>query len=429
MLNRKELLENVDEKYALMLEKVNIANFTKCVAVFSALPIEEVSDTMIKKYLVTWAENKYRLFELFGKKLTINFQINYEDPMARENIVNKYREICMTYPVHALWLQMFMRCNENIIRDNWISYSDTDIIQTLFPGKKIIDTLPITKFFKQYLDASDELVTEIGRIYENKKVSGNFVWSIDPVDMMLASITPYNWSSCYNIKNGGYASGCMAAVVDENSTISYISDKVGDLKLEEYCLKNVAYKKIRMWVDIHKEFESLVFHDTYPCRNAEDSFKATLRDAIETYIADAKGVRNLWKTPENVCSLYSRTFEYGYDESGGASYYILKSALEAGKDESEFVVPIYTNTFECACGCGFVIPDRIGEDERYERDEDGYNCQIIYENYYCDDCGEWYHGDYCSCHEVWCDNCDEYYNDEEHDCCPYCHGENDNDED
>lgn len=419
MLTRKELIKDVESKYVPMLEQVNIANFIKCIAVFSGLNLDEVADFRIKEYLLIWAENKYRLFELFGNKIFIDFDINYEDPDHRNHIKDMYKDLTLKYPVYAPWINMFTYSRENLINERDIEWKNTKLIQELFVNKKIVNTLPITKFFKQYLTAPDELITDIGRIYENKKIKGIYTWSIDPVDMMLASVNGYNWTSCYSIKNGGYATGCLAAVLDENSTISYIGAKNKDLKLESYGLKNINDKKIRMWVDINEDFESLFFHDTYPCRDAQDSFKSTLRDCIETYIANYKNVKNIW-TPVST-DLYNRIFVYGYDESRNGCGYVLKEAFQReNEDEQVFNIKIYTHEYKCACGCDFYIPEEIDEEGRYSKDEHGFNCRTIYENNYCEDCESCYSGDYCCCHDEYCENCDEYYNGERYDKCPYC---------
>ena len=62
MLIKKELLENVEEQYRPMLKEVSIPDFTKCVAQFSGLHIQDVKDEVIQTYLLTWAKNKYRFF-------------------------------------------------------------------------------------------------------------------------------------------------------------------------------------------------------------------------------------------------------------------------------------------------------------------------------------------------------------------------------
>ena len=64
MLKTLELIENVEEQYVPMLKLVNIPDFTKCIAQFSGLGINEVPNEVIKRYLVTWAiQTIVQLFE------------------------------------------------------------------------------------------------------------------------------------------------------------------------------------------------------------------------------------------------------------------------------------------------------------------------------------------------------------------------------
>ena len=79
MLIKKDLLEAADEQYRPMLKEVSIPDFTKCIAQFSGLHISKVSDEVIKTYLLTWAKNKYRFYQLLGNKLKIDNKIQYKD--------------------------------------------------------------------------------------------------------------------------------------------------------------------------------------------------------------------------------------------------------------------------------------------------------------------------------------------------------------
>ena len=69
MLKTLELINGVEEKYIPMLKKVNIVDFTKCISVFSGLPLQKIPNKMIKEYLLTWAKNKYRIFQMLGNEL------------------------------------------------------------------------------------------------------------------------------------------------------------------------------------------------------------------------------------------------------------------------------------------------------------------------------------------------------------------------
>ena len=52
MLNKNDLLKDANEKYVPMLKEVNIPDFTKCIAQFSGLRIDEVKEEVIKDTLL-----------------------------------------------------------------------------------------------------------------------------------------------------------------------------------------------------------------------------------------------------------------------------------------------------------------------------------------------------------------------------------------
>ena len=90
-------------------------------------------------------------------------------------------------------------------------------------------------------------------IFENDTITGTYTISIDPVDMMLASENPYNWQSCYRLETpneASHADGCLAAILDSSSLITYIWDKEGKFNLYNHDLKCIRYKRIREWIAI-----------------------------------------------------------------------------------------------------------------------------------------------------------------------------------
>ena len=64
MLRTQTLIEKMDKKYEPMLKQVNITDFTKCIAQFSGLQIQNIPDNVIEEYLTKWAINKYRFFQM-----------------------------------------------------------------------------------------------------------------------------------------------------------------------------------------------------------------------------------------------------------------------------------------------------------------------------------------------------------------------------
>ena len=64
MLKTKDLIENIDEKYVPMLKQVNIPDFTKCIATLAWKEMADIRDDVIKRYLLQWAESKYRFYQM-----------------------------------------------------------------------------------------------------------------------------------------------------------------------------------------------------------------------------------------------------------------------------------------------------------------------------------------------------------------------------
>ena len=86
MLIKKNLLEAAEEQYRPMLKEVSIPDFTKCVAQFSGLHIKDVKDEVIQTYLLLWAKNKYRFYQLLGNKLKVDNKIQYQDENKNQKL-------------------------------------------------------------------------------------------------------------------------------------------------------------------------------------------------------------------------------------------------------------------------------------------------------------------------------------------------------
>lgn len=413
MLKTVSVLNEVDEKYHKMIKMVNIPDFTKCIAQFAGLNIDEVSEDVIKKYLITWARNKYRFFELFGEKLRVDSPISYVD-MDRD-IPSLIEEIGTRYPVYALWLNVFSRMRQNKIdQDDWYHF-DWDarrFIGKVFPQYHIVGST-ITHFFKKQLNAPDELITEIGRLFENQKIEATYTLSIDPVDMMLASENPYGWTSCYRLEtpnDGSHADGCLASVLDDKVIISYIWNNEGEFKLyDKFLLKKVRYKRMRQWIAVSDNMSTLDFCAIYPGKGSYDSsFYKQLRDYVETLIANYKKLPNKWLIEHGVSS--ERTYYYGYSEFGNDNLY---SLVDADPED----IDVYNEEIECPCGCGSILIgshacDYDDGDGEYSYNGEGFCCENYIRRYWCEHCD-----DYCDHEPGDCDCRDCSYWREDHPVC------------
>ena len=394
MLLTKDLIENIDEKYIPMLKKVNIPDLTKCIATFSGLEINQVSDAVMKDYLHTWAKNKFRFFQMLNGELKLNKHFSYKQ--CRDDIAAEVVNLGQTYPAYALWLDVFKNLRSNKIENEQLSWDAKRSIGMVFPNYRTNGS-SLTHFFKRMLNAPDELVTQIGRIFENDAIEATYTISIDPVDMMLASETPYDWDSCYRLETENecsHADGCMAAMQDTTSLICYVWNREGKYSLyDKYELKTIPYKRMRQWIAISPKFTTIHFNSIYPGKYYVDELEKQFRLAAEEIVSNYLGIRNMWAQSDN--SFISRGYYYGYGEYHNHYLYIQSDA-----DPETF--DVYDTEFECACGCGETIK---GSDEGQSYLGYGFQHNCYEDRYYCE-----YIDDYCeyNCSEDECTHCETW---------------------
>ena len=398
MLNKKELVRKVDSHLGAMIELVNIPNFTKCIAQYAGLQIKEVPDTVIEEYLITWAESKHRFFNMMGNKLQLDIAIDYQNPET--GLEAEVSALMKEFPAYAPWIAYFRGHKKNKISNQYsLSWELREMVSTLFPTLNLEGTT-ITHLFASYLNAPDTVVTVIGRAFEGGTVKGTWTLSIDPVDMMLASENPYNWNSCYRLSaenESSHADGCLAAILDDSSLISYIWSNEGDMQLYSHTLADVRWKRIREWISISPEMTAIHFNNIYPTKHSYgNDFEKQLRSYTEKIVADYLGVRDSWKHNEG-SACCEREYYYGYSEFSEGNIWCHS---DSEQNESWMV---YNRSIICPCGCGRWMPGT--EDMEYnECDELHYNGEgLIYENFeercWCD-----YIDDYCNSA---CDRCEE----------------------
>lgn len=407
MLKTKDLIENVDEKYIPMLEQVNIPNFTKCIAVFSGLKIKELSDDIIKHYLLQWAENKYYIYKYFGT-LRIDKPFDFLD-VDPDRIEDNIEALKREYPIYSLWLEGFVSCSQNkITREQYeeVRYGTRNAIENYFPRVNIID-MNITTFFKRYLSAPDELVTAIGRIFENNKIKGMYTLSIDPVDMMLASENPYKWTSCYSLDHD-HADGTLAAVLDSSSMVSYLWEEEGNFKIsnEGYEMKNVRFKRLRQTIATDRNFCLIHFNSVYPHKGEYPELNNKLRE-VALSIINKDGQWKGYNELECIVGC-KRKYPYGYSEYCGRNIMIDVNKVFINRSNC-LDLTVFDTSILCPCGCGNYLPGSDWEDEN--GNEIDYNGDgFIYENFefpiqefYCEYCDDYCDTDECS--EEVCSEC------------------------
>ena len=401
MLKTVELINKLGEEYGEMLRHVNIPDFYKCIAQYSGISIKDLQDEVIEDYLTCWAINKKYIFDFFGGKTQVDLKISYID--ETKDYFDIYKELARKYPAYYHWLNGIKGSSENKLLEKNVDYDQCCAIKKCFPDYKWTGEA-ITHFFKNKLNAPDNLITDIGRIYENDKIHANFTLSIDPVDIMLSSENPYNWQSCYRLEENceSHSDGCLAGVIDHPTIVTYIWTEEGKYNLyEKYELKKIRYKRMRMTIGINRKFNAIHFNAIYPGKsNLSENFQKTLRDIVETYFAKQLNKPNIWrknktdyKDREERIECCREHYEYGYGEYHNANvYYLVDEENNLNIKETHPDIYVYDQIIYCPCGCGNVFIGSDCGDDYLEYNGEGQ----INDNYIEEDEG------------IWCDELDEY---------------------
>jgi hypothetical protein len=417
MLKTKDLIENIDEKYVPMLKQVNIPDFTKCIATLAWKEMVDIRDDVIKRYLLQWAESKYRFYQMLGNKIKVDcpFTYNRLKSETKERLINLKQE----FPAYIPWIEVLRECSANKLTNREMSWELRKWICEGFPQFKY-EGSSITRFFKSCLGAPDTLVNRLAQVFENSTVDATYTISIDPVDIMLASESPYDWSSCYKLDprdEGNHADGCLAALIDSSSLITYVWNKEGEYQLDASHLKfkSIRYKKMRAWISISPDFNAFYMNHIYPGKGEYgEDFEKKLRVIIEKNISDYVKLEDKWMPQYD--SLCYRKYPYGYDEYSEDDRTYIRLGFED-------LVPnwtVFDVRVKCPCGCGLAMPgfydSNASNCDYTEYNGGGYGCQGIKEEHYCE-----YLGDYCDCDPEYDDDCcyDCYYWQQAHPRCPY----------
>jgi len=398
MLRIQTLVDKLGKEYEPMINQIKIAEFTKTIAQLSNMQVDRVPDQVIEEYLTHWAINKFRFFKMLGNKTRVDIPFIYED--ETKDTWQEMRELIPDYPAYAPWIYEMSNFKTNKIdaskwdwRDKIMEYLE-EIIKD-GPVRRVLSDMSITTFFKRQLKAPDDLVTKIGRIYENEEINATFTISIDPVDMMMASENPYKWTSCYRLElmSDSHADGCLAAVLDSSSLITYVWNNKGKYNLYgNFDMKEIRYYRMREWICISDNFATIHFNAIYPGKsNYSQDLEKKYRNVVETFVAKAMfpDVENIWaKTDDAYCE---RENPYGYGEFSESYMWTLKGQ----KSQS---IRAYDRDITCPCGCGCTVPGTDDGDDGLEYNGDGYTYENMVERY-------------------WCDRIDDYCDDQD---CEYC---------
>lgn len=245
------------------------------------------------------------------------------------------------------------------------------------------------------------LVIQAYTAKDNNKIK--VVLSVDPVDILTASIGTTRWYSCFNIMEGCYRTAPLAILGDDTTCIAYA--------YETTTVKHgliLPVKLFRQWVAFVPDQHSAVFGRRYP--GTRDAIEKTIRSITASVLARDAGLPE--DAPVNWIKRAGGNYKYStsdwvyYDEPTAAI------TLKVPEVRVDIVhADIGTDTIPCLT-CG---------DMRDDGSTDALRCEYCNGTVYCVACGdslheedvEWYDGDpycrdcfenrygYCSaCHEA-----------------------------
>jgi len=138
----------------------------------------------------------------------------------------------------------------------------------------------------------DFINTVLGQVLSAIKVGEkvDIVLSINPVDMLMASVHTTSWRSCHNIIDGEYATGPMSYVLDGVTCIAYAT------RGADYCdlLEEDWDRKLwRQMVFLDKNNLSAILSRQYPQENS--LFEKEARRLVAKVLSEYGGVPYKWK--------------------------------------------------------------------------------------------------------------------------------------
>lgn len=195
-----------------------------------------------------WDKQKQQyLYDLLGKSLIISKPVSYDTPIneMKENIVKKffYSEGEKTF-MNALsdyyyntvrpWkspLYDFMCHMTDYLATN-IYEGPTFILEK--DGVELVKIVHGTKTMKALgkiadalnLPGFEEFRIECSQITNTRKLTGNLVLSIHPMDYMTMSDNTCNWSSCMNWDGGEYRQGTVEMMNSSAVVVAYLESNV-----------------------------------------------------------------------------------------------------------------------------------------------------------------------------------------------------------
>lgn len=290
--NAKEKVAKDIDKDTLkeeMKSKVDVKKVKKILSLCFMKPQKDFKG--IDKLLDQWAENKYKLYDMLGRTLRLEKEIEFD--ATASDWYDKRTEIMREFPgTFGILRNLDWTC----FKDNRYSTFDSDFEREYMPQAK--DGMKLTRFISMAFK-NEKLDTLLSQKIDETRIKGVITISIDPIDYLLMSINRSGWQSCHSLHEGNgrefgcYSGGVFSYMTDTCTAISYrhspqeVEYKINNGRFTEYS------KNWRECLYIDTESGNFVASRQYP---REDVVIAKfVRELLEEQIAKYFDIENHWK--------------------------------------------------------------------------------------------------------------------------------------
>lgn len=222
----------------------------------------------LRKILQYWNTEKVNLYHLLNDSLMYSENIEFE---ASENILNGYMNELLE---NSSFRRKINACINDAINENKISWGEYNSLSNLFfpdilvvnkytganrkikfsddfilnmqQGMKITKILSKLATYFNLDEEYEEFRLKHSQILNTKKLSGELVFSIHPLDFMTMSDNASGWTSCMSWKeNGCYRRGTVEMMNSSSVVVVYLKSHNKDMKLcDNYFWNNKKWREL-----------------------------------------------------------------------------------------------------------------------------------------------------------------------------------------
>lgn len=268
-----------------------------------------IDSTVVNKYLDTWATAKWDLYCMFGKKLLLSEQVEFE--IDNNEMSSLQLSLMKEFPQYAPWLHFFGPRN---FVSNTTDGFDHEILSKI--GIQKPGSMKLSKFLSSVVN-DEHFDVALSKVLQNRMIKGSFYVSIDPYDYLTISTNKHGWTSCADFtgaRGNGNSQGSFSYLLDTTTMVCFRSNN----KEYEYSVKNASFvgnsKSWRQLVHINKENCALMFNRQYPQNSSLDTAKM-VRELLERQLSTYLGRENKWENLGSNDEYYKPSVRLAYNDS------------------------------------------------------------------------------------------------------------------